>query len=880
MRKFTTFITGLILPLTLSAQTLPKGMTDLTSTFEASDSKFALTVTDDRTSVKTSNLTLTKSGSKMFFTATSTAAGNELYVTDGTVAGTKLVKDINPGTGSSNPSNLIQVGDSIYFSADDGTNGSELWVSDGTAANTKMVADVYPGGEANSSAPTLLTNLNGKVLFWGTDVVSATNNAKDLYIYDPATQKATQISTTMALFSGDCTFGMSIVLSKKNLAFFTSDPSTPVTGEEVWVTNGTAAGTKMLKDVWPGTGASGLQWLVNYNDSAVVWREQTPIGYAGKDSTKYTGDLNQQIWVSDGTSAGTHLLKFLNKVVSSTGEGTNTQFAWAKYFPSLGGMLFRADDGVHGVELCFTDASTDTSKTHMLYDINVGSSPSWPEDFDVYKGYVCFDAQSNVYGAQPSYWDPASKTVKLMQDIHPGGDAWAKDLTTVQIGGKDSLLYAVGSNATSGNELFVSRSVGAVGDLVASIYPGGSSPNNLRAWQSGLYFTTTQVPKLFQYSYIPVAQINPVSSASFDDSNWNDTLTFIINKKQPTLFTTLVIKAELLGKDSSFRISATKNGTYGFSLKTSGHQDFDTMYIIAGKYLNPDSFLHNVVLRLSTPKVDTAKVIVSSMVDPSFRYDLYYNIACGDTVTTQAGVSLGKYNSIFDQAYGADPVTGKNWGYSGSGWNMANGYWGSERENDGAPSDSIINYTFAVDNGTYEVWVGYVEFWSGSNRSSTFWINKNASSTLTYTSTPQVIKQQVVVTDGKISVNAKRINGNTYMCNIRIGLVGTSKCYSTLCTERDSLYATTKSNTIVNGITTNQNVSLYPNPSNGQITLKAENKIYNAYEVYDLTGKLVVSGKIYSGNTIIDLRNQSEGVYLVKTIGNAGLGFQKVIIKK
>ena len=57
-------------------------------------------------------------------------------------------------TDSSKPAGLIDVGGTVYFSADDGVHGPELWKSDGTAAGTVMVKDIVPGGVG--SQPTSL----------------------------------------------------------------------------------------------------------------------------------------------------------------------------------------------------------------------------------------------------------------------------------------------------------------------------------------------------------------------------------------------------------------------------------------------------------------------------------------------------------------------------------------------------------------------------------------------------------------------------------------------------------------------------------------------------------------------------------------------------
>lgn len=58
-----------------------------------------------------------------------------------------LVKDINtiPSTKGSDPYLRATIGNTVYFFAKTLTNGFELWKSDGTAAGTLLVKDIYPG---------------------------------------------------------------------------------------------------------------------------------------------------------------------------------------------------------------------------------------------------------------------------------------------------------------------------------------------------------------------------------------------------------------------------------------------------------------------------------------------------------------------------------------------------------------------------------------------------------------------------------------------------------------------------------------------------------------------------------------------------------------
>ena len=91
----------------------------------------------------------------------------ELWRSDGTIAGTQLVKDINPGELGSEPTHLTVVGDRLYFVANDGESGRELWMTDGTAEGTQLAADVYVG--ESSSNPDHLTVASDRLYFVADD---------------------------------------------------------------------------------------------------------------------------------------------------------------------------------------------------------------------------------------------------------------------------------------------------------------------------------------------------------------------------------------------------------------------------------------------------------------------------------------------------------------------------------------------------------------------------------------------------------------------------------------------------------------------------------------------------------------------------------------
>ncbi len=92
---------------------------------------------------------LTRAGKRIFFTNMSPGNGSELWISDGTAEGTRQLKDINPGSLSSHPRRLTVVGENVFFTAQDGSNGEELWVSDGSDTGTKKIKPSF----ATASAP-------------------------------------------------------------------------------------------------------------------------------------------------------------------------------------------------------------------------------------------------------------------------------------------------------------------------------------------------------------------------------------------------------------------------------------------------------------------------------------------------------------------------------------------------------------------------------------------------------------------------------------------------------------------------------------------------------------------------------------------------------
>jgi ELWxxDGT repeat protein len=84
----------------------------------------------------------------VYFSADDHVHGRELWITDGSEAGTLLIADVRPGAASSGPYNIVPcLGGGVLFSADDGLHGEELWHARLGAEGwqAQLVEDVYPG---------------------------------------------------------------------------------------------------------------------------------------------------------------------------------------------------------------------------------------------------------------------------------------------------------------------------------------------------------------------------------------------------------------------------------------------------------------------------------------------------------------------------------------------------------------------------------------------------------------------------------------------------------------------------------------------------------------------------------------------------------------
>src|SRR6266571_6943026 len=180
---------------------------------------------------------------RLFLVGNNGTSGSELFATDGTFAGTMLVKDINPGAASSFVRNFTAVGDTRFFSAADSVNGQELWKTDGTPGGTVMVKNINPAG---SSDPQFLVAV-GSTLFF-----AANNGSNGTELWKSNGTVAGTVMVKDINAAANVGSNPAFLAAVGTTLYFAADDGTH--GVELWKSD--AAGTGMVKDIILGVGSS------------------------------------------------------------------------------------------------------------------------------------------------------------------------------------------------------------------------------------------------------------------------------------------------------------------------------------------------------------------------------------------------------------------------------------------------------------------------------------------------------------------------------------------------------------------------------------------------------------------------------------------------
>jgi ELWxxDGT repeat protein len=358
--------------------------------------------------------------------------GLELWVSDGTDTGTNLLKDIFPGSTPSEAGwegNFAVCNNKLFFVAKDGIHGAELWATDGTEAGTYLVKDIGNDTEVG--------------IAWGG--LGGYGASGLFYTFD-------------------------------NKVYFRACDGRTSVGQhdtELWCSDGTEAGTYMVKDIRPDEGSEPMGFCA-FNGL---------LYFTAYDGGQSMGGHGRELWVTDNTEAGTHLVTDLNAGQGSD-PGSLTVYGDQLYFT--------ANDGIYGIELWATDGTE--AGTHMIKDIRtdngVGSSPG---SLTVLNGILYFRASED--NSNTNLWrsdGTEAGTFKVTNDLH----------NPVNLRVYNDKLFFLASDITGGNgignyELWSYSEVSGI-ELVKEINPdpnfgidfnpGSNFPEGFVEYNDLLYF--------------------------------------------------------------------------------------------------------------------------------------------------------------------------------------------------------------------------------------------------------------------------------------------------------------------------------------------------------------------------------------------------------
>ncbi|HEV8580370.1 MAG TPA: ELWxxDGT repeat protein [Thermoanaerobaculia bacterium] len=370
-------------------------------------------------------------GGTVFFAASDGIHGFELWRSDGTMAGTRLVADVCPGSCASTPQRITVVGGTVFFVADDGLHGFELWRSDGTAAGTALVKDLIPpDGPAHIHG---LAQLNGKLLF----AISGLDRRDELWQTDGTAAGTVRVADFEP--GSDSVALEPLARLGGKLVFFGNDPAH---GREFWVTDGTAAGTALLKDINPGD-----------LGSTPGFREKVAAVAGGKLFFLAVGPEGFELRVTDGTPAGTALVREIAPGPASyvigglTARGREVFFFASENGPDL--KLWRSDGTAGGTRVVKEVPPKSTFLTRA-------------------GGRLYFFAECELWTSDGT----EAGTVPVQEFFSSPNCAFEQPYPVADQGGK---LLFFANDGSHGRELWQSDGTPAGTTLLADLYPGATS---------------------------------------------------------------------------------------------------------------------------------------------------------------------------------------------------------------------------------------------------------------------------------------------------------------------------------------------------------------------------------------------------------------------
>jgi ELWxxDGT repeat protein len=402
----------------------------------------------------------------VYFLAYDDVHGEEIWRTDGTVAGTFLLKDIRDEKASSSPKNLISVGDRVYFLASNEKTGTELWRHDTKTNETVLHYEFTPDDTLSNFNGLVNYNNKGFIMLNSSSLRSITPTAfgsvggsigTDTYPANFTVSNGKLFSTMYSYAGIELWTSMGTVYDTKRVkiinnvmgskpAFLTDVNGTlffaanaPYSGYELWKSNGEEAGTVKVKEITAGNDGTVFNYLFNSNGTLL-----------------FITDNGKKLWKSNGTDAGTVILR-------DFGDGT----IYNNFVNYKGFTYFVANDPVNGDGLWRTDGTTFELVRAM--SLNLGSQTAF--EVVLFKGSLFFTANNQLWKSDGTY----------------DGTLVYLSIPCSNLLSTEEELFFKGCDA-SGCELW--KSNGGQTNRLKDIYAGAgsSNPNNFLFMNGKLFF--------------------------------------------------------------------------------------------------------------------------------------------------------------------------------------------------------------------------------------------------------------------------------------------------------------------------------------------------------------------------------------------------------
>lgn len=354
-------------------------------------------------------------GDKWILNVDSSENARQLAVTDGTEMGSFLL-----GNGSLTglyPSHFIEFKDKIFFAGSDDESDRELWSTDGTHEGTQLFKNLSPGYLAgttpNKGTPSNFTVIGNSMVF----TAYSTSNGTEPWVTDGSTYAQMIKDLSYDEYGSDT----SNYFSFDGKAFFSMN-------EDLWVSTGVGYQTHKFMPVGP----RNVTHTVYYKDKMVLVSDDN-------SSNTCAG-----IWLSDGTSAGTdyidpktdgdciqyivatddYVYYTTSTVLYRYSEGlgvetlNGTEYGIAELVTLNNNVYFNATDGDrYGL---YTVENNDITLVKKITGEGVLSPLV---NLIVLNEEILFLADDGIHGREFWHSDGTESGTKILKDIFPGSES-------------------------------------------------------------------------------------------------------------------------------------------------------------------------------------------------------------------------------------------------------------------------------------------------------------------------------------------------------------------------------------------------------------------------------------------------------------------------